>query len=435
MKLTIKQTKALDFLEDNITTELLFGGAAGGGKSAIGCYHIIKSALKYPKTRWLIGRAELKTLKETTLVSFFDVCTLQGLRSGNHYNYNQQDSTVKFINGSIVLFKDLDYYPSDQNFDSLGSLEITGAFIDECNQLVSKAKDVVKSRIRYKLDDYGLMPKIIMTCNPAKNWVYHDFYLPYKQNQLSPTKAFIQALVTDNPYVSKHYIDSLREMKDKALRERLLNGNWEYDDDPSRMIEYDAIIHSFANRPPDGERYISCDVARFGKDKTVIGIWNGLLCEQIITIDKSDLTYIAQMLKKEASIRGIGMKQVVVDEDGVGGGVVDMLKCQGFTANGSVVKVHGQTPNYANLKSQCAFKLAEMMNEGSIGIKETNTEKQRLIIEELEQLKQDRLEKDFTKLIIVGKDKMKEQLGRSPDYLDMLNMRMIFEIKPQVYVY
>ncbi len=435
MNLSLKQTRALDLLEDNQTTEVLFGGSAGGGKSVIGAYWVLKNCFKYPKSRWLIGRAELKVLKETTLISFFEVCNIQGLRAGVHYRYNQQDSSVTTANGSVILFKDLDYYPSDPNFDSLGSLEITGAFIDECNQLVSIAKEVVKSRIRFKLDHFGIIPKLLMTCNPAKNWVYHDFYLPSKQGQLPKDKAFIQSLVTDNPFISKHYIDNLRGMKDKALRERLLNGNWEYDDDPSRMIEYDAIVKSFSNRPPEGYRKISCDVARFGKDKTVIGIWNGLLCEQIITIDKSDLTYVANLLRKEASIRGMTVKDIVVDEDGVGGGVVDMLKCQGFTANGAVQKVHGVTPNYANLKSQCAFKLAEMMNEGSIGIKAPNTDVIKTMTEELEQLKQDRIEKDFTKLIIVGKDKMKEQLGRSPDYLDMLIMRMYFEIKPNVYVY
>ena len=64
MKLTVKQTIALDYLEDNITNEVLFGGGAGGGKTALGCYFQIKRRLKYPETRGLIGRAVLKTLKE-----------------------------------------------------------------------------------------------------------------------------------------------------------------------------------------------------------------------------------------------------------------------------------------------------------------------------------------------------------------------------------
>ena len=46
MKLTKKQTLALDILEDDHTKELAFGGGAGGGKSALGCYWITKSCLK-----------------------------------------------------------------------------------------------------------------------------------------------------------------------------------------------------------------------------------------------------------------------------------------------------------------------------------------------------------------------------------------------------
>ncbi|MGF7230041.1 MAG: phage portal protein, partial [Arachidicoccus sp.] len=65
MKLSIKQTRAIDFLQDNSTQEVLYGGAAGGGKSVLGCFWILKSSLKYPGTRWLIGRSELVNLKKT----------------------------------------------------------------------------------------------------------------------------------------------------------------------------------------------------------------------------------------------------------------------------------------------------------------------------------------------------------------------------------
>ena len=69
MKLNLKQTQALDLLEDDITEEVTYGGAAGGGKSILGCYFTLKHALKYPETRWVIGRESLTNLKETTLIS------------------------------------------------------------------------------------------------------------------------------------------------------------------------------------------------------------------------------------------------------------------------------------------------------------------------------------------------------------------------------
>ena len=129
MILTKKQTEALDYLEDKTTKELLFGGGAGGAKSFLGCLWIILSCYKYPNTRWIIGRSKLKALKETTLNTFFEVANILGLEANNHYTYNAQSGVIK-VGDSEVILKDLFHYPSDPNYDSLGSLEITGAFID-----------------------------------------------------------------------------------------------------------------------------------------------------------------------------------------------------------------------------------------------------------------------------------------------------------------
>jgi len=85
MKLNPKQSIALDYLEDNQTTELLYGGGAGGGKSILGCYWLLKMCFKYPESRWLMGRANMKTLKETTYQSFLKVAKMQGLKADvNH---------------------------------------------------------------------------------------------------------------------------------------------------------------------------------------------------------------------------------------------------------------------------------------------------------------------------------------------------------------
>jgi PBSX family phage terminase large subunit len=175
MELLLKQNKAIYFLKDKETTEVLYGGAAGGGKSALGCLWLIEQCLNYPNTRWLMGRAVLKTLKETTLNTFHEVSNILDLN--DLWNYNQQKGVIEFYNGSEIILKDLFHYVGkDANFDSLGSLEISGAFIDECNQVVFKAWQIVKSRIRYKLKEYNLTPKILGTCNPAKNWTYTNFF-------------------------------------------------------------------------------------------------------------------------------------------------------------------------------------------------------------------------------------------------------------------
>lgn len=425
MELTTKQTTALDYLQDNTTKEVLFGGGAGGAKSHLGCVWLFICCLEYPGTRWVMGRSKLKALKETTLNTFFEVGQMLGLQSGNHYNYNAQSGMIQ-VGDSEIILKDLFHYPSDPNYDSLGSLEITGAFIDECNQLKVKAKDVLKSRIRYKLDEYGLIPKMLLTCNPAKNWVYTDFYKPSKDNTLSEDRKFVQALATDNPYISKHYIDNLRTL-DKNSQERLLYGNWEYDDDESKLMEFDAINDLFTNdHVKRGKKYLTIDVARFGNDKTVIMQWDGLRVDNIKIIQRNSIESLVEEIKNISRVQSIPRSSILVDEDGVGGGVVDFLKCKGFVNGSRAVKESGKDTNFANLKSQCYFKLAEYVNNSKIFVS-CNQDVKELLIEELEVVKAKDIDKD-NKLAVEGKDKVKDLLGRSPDISDALMMRMYFEI-------
>ena len=428
MELSIKQTIALDYLEDDITKELEFGGGAGGGKSALGCYWQIKRRLQYPGTRGLIGRASLKTLKDTTLNTFFQVASMQGLKAINHFNYNQQSNIIKWFNGSETLLKDLFLYPSDPNFDELGSLEITDAFIDENNQIVEKAWNIVKSRIRYKLDDFGLIPKMMGSCNPSKNWVYNRYYKPFRDGTLPEDKKFVQALISDNPYISKHYRDNLLGL-DKNSIERLLYGNWEYDDDPSSLIPINKIYDCFSNEfVDDGEMYLSADIARFGRDKTVIGIWSGFRLIKIITIDRNKVTEAADRIKLLCREFSIPIRNVIIDDDGVGGGVTDILSGSvGFVNNSKPIEnsQSGEIENYKNLKSQCYFKLANQINCSNLYIAEN--EYRDLIVQELEQVKQYNQDKDGKKQVL-PKDKVKELIGRSPDFSDMIMMRMWFAL-------
>ena len=433
MELSIKQTIALDLLEDKTTNEILFGGGAGGGKTALGCYWQLKQRLKYPNTRGLIGRAVLKTLKETTLVSFFQVAKMQGLEAGKHYKFNSQSSTIDFFNGSTILLKDLYSYPSDPNFDELGSLEITDAFIDEANQVDDKARNIIKSRIRFQLDQNDLVPKILYTCNPAKNWTYSEFYKPQQDGSIGDNKRFISSLIDDNPFISKHYKENLLTL-DKVSKERLLFGNWEYLSDPAQLIDYEKILDCFtSDYVHSGTPYISCDVARFGGDSTVIGLWNGFRVKLYQYSGKS-VVEVAEIIKKLQNDYKVPTSNVVVDEDGVGGGVCDILRCKGFVNNSRALEnpVTKAKENFDNLKSQCYYKLAELINDNKIYINADGKMKQ-LIIEELEQVKQKSVDKDGSKGII-PKDKVKALIGRSPDFSDCLAMRMIFEYTPKFVV-
>ena len=419
---TKTQGQALEYLFDNNTTEVLYGGAAGGGKSFLGCAWIILLCLKYPKTRYLIGRSKLDSLKKTTFLTFLDVCNKWNIKAGEHYTFNGSTNIVTFYNGSEIILKDLFLYPSDRNFDSLGSMEITASFIDECNQITEKAKNIVASRIRYKLDEYGLIPKMFLSCNPAKNWVYTEYYRPAKTNTLPHYRKFIQALVDDNEYVSIHYKGQLEKL-DRLSKERLLFGNWEYDASDDNLIEYNSILNLFSQKGLEGDKYITCDVARFGNDKSVVMLWSGLTVLNIKTFDTNTITELAEYIKTLQQKEGVKTNNILADEDGLGGGLIDILRIKGFQNNSRPLK----NENYQNLKTQCYYKLADLVNKGQVGIVNDNITTRQHIIEELEQVRSKDQDKD-NKNKIVDKDTVKAIIGRSPDYADCLAMRMYYEI-------
>ena len=418
-KPTIKQHQAWEYLHDEDTSEILFGGSAGGGKSYFGAAWLLYSCLRYPGTRWLMGRAVLKTLKETTLNSFFSVCSDWKIKKGETYKFNAQSNVIEFVNGSQILLKDLYQYPADPNFDSLGSLEISGAFIDEVNQCTEKAKNVVASRIRYKLGEFGLRPKILMSCNPAKNWVY-DFYKQWRDDILPDHQKFIQAKLKDNPHISEYYEEQLKKL-DPVSRERLLHGNWEYDEGKDKLFNYESLLNAFKEKVPQtDDQYLSCDVALMGSDKLVITRWRGLTVEEIITKDKSSANSIEVLIKDLAEKHSIARKNIIIDSDGVGQYLSHYMKgVNAFINNAKPMK----NENYKNLKSQCYYKLAEQINAGNIHIKCKNIEIRNKIIEELDVVRRKNIDTD-TKLAILSKKEIKAAIGRSPDYGDSLMMRM-----------
>lgn len=393
----------------------------------------------------LVCRNKLADIKTSTFLTIMDVLREWGFLKDRDFFYNSTENIIRFYNGSTIYFKQLFFYPSDPEFDSLGSTEYTGVFIDEGAQVTSKAKNIVMSRIRYKLDEFGIVPKLLIASNPGKNFLYYEFYKPHKEGTLKPYRKFLPSLVYDNPYISKYYIENLKKL-DRISKERLLHGNFEYDDDPAKLFEYDNLINMFTNSfvKKDGTlKYISVDVARFGEDKTTIIVWEGFYIIETKMYGKKDTKFIEAEIEAAMLKHSIPRSQVVVDEDGVGGGIVDSLKgVKGFVNNSrpftresalrAIPLVRRSVPlehNYGNLKSQCFFIAADFVNKNLVGIyKGVPIQFQEKLIEDLEQIKRHNPDRDG-KLMVTPKDLIKQNIGRSPDYGDAFMMRFYFEAR------
>lgn len=454
-----EQKEALHYLSrKSDVTRLLYGGAASGGKSFLIQYWQVGRRLKYPGTRGFIGRNNLGDLRKFTIPEVIAMMgTMLGLVNGRDYKYNGQDMFIQFSNGSTLYFIDLFSYPSDPLFQSLGSTAYTDGAIEEGAEITEKATDIIYSRIRYRLTEFcnacgveglskgiatklddnghpvewccpkcesnngGLLPKMLITCNPTTGHLRSNYYDSHVNKTLPPDRAFVRSLATNNPYTPAAYITLLESLPEMDRR-RLLYGDWDYDNSSDAMFQYADLYAAFVDVDGSGDFYITADIARLGKDRTVICVWHGLVLIEISVIDKQRTDFVSSSIRDLIIKYGALIRNVVVDEDGIGGGVVDQLRCKGFLNNG----VAFNSKLFTNQKNECYFKLAEMIEKNMIIFKAGH---QNQIVKELQAVRRKSPDGD-TKLRINSKDEQKLLLaGNSPDFGDAIMMRMFFEVR------
>ena len=419
---TTRQNEALEYLSpSNLVTEtVLYGGSAGGGKTFLGCSWQINRRLKYANTRGLIGRAELKRLRQSTMATFWTIANQMGLVPGVHYTYNGQDHIIKFFNGSQIVLMDLGMMPSDPEFTRLGSIEITDYFVDEAAEVTKRAVDILDSRVRYNL--INGIPKGLLSCNPSKGWLYSDFFDAHRSGLLREDRAFVKALPTDNPNLEPAYLEKLSRLPE-IDRKRLLEGDWDYDESNDRLYYYDDLLRCFRNEINGTTMFITADIAALGNDKTIIGLWSGLSLVDVFIMEQKYPNEVADFIRNLAKERGVKLGNIVVDADGLGIGVVGLLKCQAFNNGGRAV----DSETYMNLKAECYFKLGELINANKLTI--TTDKNKQDIIKHLEVVRVAHVDRERKKQV-TGKEEIKKKHGFSPDFADMMMMRMYFELFP-----
>lgn len=440
--LSTKQVNAYEQLLDEEVSELVFGGGARGGKTYLGSFWVISACYAMPGSAWLIARQDLKTLKRTTQRTFFKVLSTMGLKRDVDYKYNAQDQVIEFIKKkSVVFFAELRRLPGDPEFDRIGSFDLTGAWIDEAQEICKDAKDALQFRFTVlEGEGWVTVPTTLYTCNPGKNWIYSEFWKPLVRNKgkqgertFAMGKRFITSLYTDNPWIDhQKYKKNVLKTGNKAKIQRLLYGNFDYDDDPNCLFSFNVINDLFTNHAVASKtKYCTVDVGRKGKDPSVFRLWEGLKSYKTIRVERASVPGNIAWCKKIERDEGIRRSHFVIDEGGVGGGVVDGFKgCTPYLGGSKPIIPRGKkvAPNYLNLKAQCAFELARIAKQGRIEIVPATEKEKERIKEELAIVKERDADKD-DKIKITKKEDMNELLGRSPDDLDTLLMRMLFEIK------
>ena len=434
-----KQVLAINLLNDPQVVELDYGGGAGGAKSWTVALWMVLQCRQFRGIRIGLGRKELQRLKQTTLMTILrEVHPKLGVKDSD-FRFKGDSNTLIYKNGSEIQLFDLAYQPSDPDFDTLGSLNLTHVVIEEVGEIRQKAKEVFGSRKdRFLNSEYGITGKLVMTQNPSQNFTRKQFYDPYKAAgggeyqkwkignvyigdiKHDAYRVFVKSLPTDNPFLPLNYIETLKRLPLKE-RKRLYEGNWDYADDEDSLFQSDLLDRSIAYNVHDhfSEHpvyHFGVDVADKGTDKTMVTkMKDGVIMEQRhLEIDKTGekpLSYLyADELIKYVQQSGVTIqqsKQIAIEGNGVGVGMRDAMRVRGWYPT-----IYEAT---SRSRSKGYYDFSMDMDAGQAKIYENlNTYEElrnQLMVHTFEM--NDRLEP-----IVLTKKKIKEAIGHSPDEAD-----------------
>lgn len=485
MDVSEKQALAFELFADPQIVDFDFGGGAGGGKTITVTEWAVLQCRQYAGIRIGIGRNEISNLRRTTIQTLlYESHPLLNVRESDYKYHDLINPRVDYRNGSQIIFVDLAYAPRDPNYDRLGSLNLTHTIIEEQGEVRKQAKDVFSSRKnRYLNKKYNITGKHIGTQNPATNWTRQEYYDPYAKlgagdyriwpivndagepvyvympdgRKVQALRCFIKSLATDNPFLSKNYIEELKS-KPLAERKRLLEGNWDYYHDASTMFKRSQFVRRKQLKKGVAVNYAGCDPS-LGGDKCVFTWLQGRdwktpdgeehshrHVKEQVAIDipagiKDVGSYIAERFIKFCAERKIGYQNAGVDVIGIGQTVLDSCNRLGFLIqpyragsttgvrtlddkrNEARIDAEQQGNNkgqrlFDNIRSQNFYDMAAASNDATLTYDELmDAEVYDALATELEAHGYD----TSGKVIVVDKkDKIKDRIGHSPDYADSL---------------
>lgn len=268
MRLDIKVTKKQKRFIDARETEVLFGGAAGGGKSYGQIVDALLFALKYPGSKQLILRRTFAELDKSLIrVSL-------GLYPREIYSFNSSSHTGKFKNGSCI---DFGYCANENDVYQYQSAEYDCIRFDELTHFTEMQYVYLISRVR----GANTFPKQIKSStNPGgvgHSWVKRRFVDPSPSGESflgegEMTRVFLPSLLGDNGFLTKSdpsyrsRLEALPEREKKAL----LYGDWNIFEG-QYFTEFSTERHVCEpfEIPPSWRRYRTID---YGLDRLAV-LW------------------------------------------------------------------------------------------------------------------------------------------------------------------
>ena len=218
--------------------ELLYGGAAGGGKSEWLLWHVLHLSLEHPGHKSLVLRANFPELQRTLIRN--SIARFATLPVKQRPTWRAAAKEWKFPNGSLI---DFGHCETDDDVRKYLSAEYECIAFDELTEFTDYQYSMLRTRLRTTQTqrDRGIRPHVIACSNPGQRghaWVKETFVDPhpngYGHHTLTTETAgitatrtigYCRATVHDNPHIDPGYINNLATGPEH-LRRLYLEGDW-----------------------------------------------------------------------------------------------------------------------------------------------------------------------------------------------------------------
>lgn len=258
---------------------LLYGGAAGGGKSELACHHVNRLSEAIPGHHSLIVRQTIPELRRSLILRLLVKIKRYGIRA--RYRKLDGQTAFSYANDSLI---ECGHCATDEHLGSYLSAEYDCICIDEASQLTPNQITMLSSRLRTTKEKaaIGARPHLGLFTNPgdrAHAWLYEKFVVPTAYGDrvcvfdvsqgwdsasvvreyqapcpvrtATPTQifeellpwiraleierdertqivlGFVPARASDNTYIDPSYEKNLNAISDEKRRRQMKDGDWE----------------------------------------------------------------------------------------------------------------------------------------------------------------------------------------------------------------